>query len=167
MLHPFLLTQQLLGIIIAGLVAGRTKPFAAWPFVFIFGVCLAATQLLIHAVPPDLLYLFLLNFWAVAHLFIFMAAVAVAAFGRFSRTVSIPLFALLAVVISLDIQAEGPAVSDTLQATAATFLTGAVLILAISWAVSRTLPQWAEILTRIIAAWIAASSLMVLALMFR
>lgn len=162
MLHPFFLTQQLLGIVIAGFVAGRTRPFAVWPFVLMFGASLVAVQLVFYASPTVILYL-----WLAAHLVIFAAAGAVAAFGQLAPVAAIPLFVLLAAAIGLDIQPEGPALLDTAQATAATFLTGTILIIAISWVASRTLPQWGEILIRIVAAWIAASSLMMLALLFK
>lgn len=161
MLHPFL-TQQWLGMVLAGFIAGRTKPFAVWPFILMFGASLVAAQLLFHAVPTVTLYL-----WPAAQLIILAAAGAIAAFGQLAPVAAIPLFMLLAAVIGFDIQPEGPTVLGTAQATAATFLTGAILILAVGWLVSRPLPQWGEILVRVIAAWIAASALMVLAFLLR
>jgi hypothetical protein len=161
MLHPFI-TQQWLGIVLTGLIAGRTRPFALWPFLVMFGASLVAAQLLFPAVPAVVLYL-----WPAAQLIVLAAAGAIAAFGQIAPVAAIPLFLLLAAVIGFDIQPEGPAVLDTVQATAATFLTGAILISAVGWLVSRPLPQWGDILIRVVAAWIAASALMVLAFLLR
>jgi hypothetical protein len=127
------------------------------------GLGLAAGQWLATAFPV----LVLLHLWTATHLVILAAAVTVAASGDLPRALAISLVALLAVIIGADIQPEGPALSEKAEAAAATFLTGALLLLAIGWLVSRRMPQWAELAIRIVAAWIAASALMVLAFLFR
>jgi hypothetical protein len=162
MLHPVFLTHQLLCIVLAGLVAGRTQSAAIWRFLLAFGFGLVAGQWLPSAAPSLFWY-----FWHMTLIVILAASAMVAAFGRLPALVSIPMVALLGAVIGLDTQGEGPALSDMAQAAAATFLTGALVILAIGWGVSRPLPQWADVLVRVVAAWIAASSLMALALLMR
>ena len=100
MLHPIFLTQQLLGIVTAGLAAGRARPFAALPFLVSFGLGLAAGQWLATTFPA----LVLLHLWTATHLVILAASVTVAAFGQLPRTVAVILVALLAVIIGADIQ---------------------------------------------------------------
>ncbi|MGF1620176.1 MAG: HupE/UreJ family protein [Rhodomicrobiaceae bacterium] len=162
MLHPVFLTHQLACIVLAGLAAGRTQSVAAWGFLPAFAVGLVAGQWLSSAAPSLFWY-----FWHMTLVVILAASATVAAFGRLPALVSIPIVALLGAVIGLDTQGEGPAFSDMAQAAAATFLTGALIILAIGSLVSRPLPQWADVLVRVVAAWIAASSLMALALLMR
>lgn len=162
MLHPVFLTHHLLCIVLAGLVAGRTQSAAIWRFLPAFGIGLVAGQWLAAAAPSLFWY-----FWHTTLIVILAASAMVAAFGRLPALVSIPMVALLGAVIGLDTPGEGPALSDMAQAAAATFLTGALIILAIGWAVSRPMPQWGEVLVRVVAAWIAASSLMALALLMR
>jgi hypothetical protein len=162
MLHPIFLTHQLACIVLAGLVAGRTQSVGVWQFLPVFAVGLVAGQCLPAAAPALFWY-----FWHMTLVIILAASATVAAFGRLPALVSIPIMALLGAVIGLDTPVDGPALSDMAKAAAATFLTGALIMLTIGWLVSRPMPQWADVLVRVVAAWFAASALMALALLMR
>lgn len=158
MLHPLFLTHQLVCIVVAGLLAGRTRPTSVAPSIYAFGLGLVAAQWLRSSVPW-----ILTHYWMALLIGLVISAVIAASLERLVPTISTPLVAVLGVIVGLDTTGEGPAFSDTLQAVAATFVSATVIIFALGWTLSRAWPRWVDILARVIAAWAAAAGVMVLA----
>lgn len=158
MLHPLFLPHQLVCIVVAALLAGRTRPASVAPSIYAFGLGLVAAQWLRSSLPW-----ILTHYWMALLIALVISAVIAALLERLIPPISIPLVAVLGVIVGLDTAGEGPTFSDTLQAVAATFLSATAIISALGWTLSRPWPRWVDILARVIAAWAAAAGVMVLA----
>jgi hypothetical protein len=158
MLHPVLLTHQLLCLVTACLLIGRTRPVKIWQAVYGFGLGLLAAQWPRTQVPSVLTH-----YWIVSLVVLVVCSGVAAALPRLPAVISLPLLALLGAVIGLDTGGEGPGFANALLAVVATLLTSAIVLVPGGWLLSRPMPFWAEILVRVAAAWITAAALMVAA----
>lgn len=158
MLHPVLLTHQLLCLITACLLIGRTRPVMIWQAVYGFALGLIVAQWLRAQVP-----VVLMHYWIGSLVVLLVSGGVAAALPRVAPILSLPLLVTLGAVVGLDTSGEGPGFANALQAVVASLLTTAIILFAGGWLLSRQMPFWADIVVRVAAAWITAASLMVAA----
>lgn len=158
MLHPILLTHQLLCLIAGCLLIGRTRPVRIWQAVYVFGLALVAAQV-VRAQAPSVL----LHYWIASLVALIASGIAAAAFARVPAMVGVPLVGLLGGIVGLDTAGEGPTFIDTAAAVVASLLTSALFLFPGGWLLARPMPFWADVIVRVAAAWIAAATLMVAA----
>ena len=158
MLHPIALAHQLACLVTAGLVVARSRPAMLMPSMLAFGAALFAAQAARAAMPA-----IVAGYWLVALAAIVIAAIAAALLPRMPDWIAVGTTAVLGAVVGLDTMGEGPSLSQRLEAGLASAAAGAIVIAAIGGALSGRAQEWVEIGVRVVAAWVAAAAVMVLA----
>jgi hypothetical protein len=158
MLHPLLITHQALALIAAMLLIGRSPALSRWRAIVGF----AAAVGLAHGAQGFLPGLFT-YYWIAASALIAAAAAMAAAFDPIPARLALPAIIILGSVIGLDTDADTPGLWPRLEAVAAAIFTGTLLLLLAGFIGSYSLPSPIRLMARILAAWIAAATMMILA----
>jgi hypothetical protein len=162
MLHPFFYTTQLIAILVAILLAARTRPIALGPIAICFATGLICTQA-IRIDQTSLLYLY----WLGTYISLFVIATLVAVLPRLWPGLSLLLVVPLGGVVGLGTRGDGPALSDQVEIGLASAISSIMVIVAAGWLLSRPRSDWADMFLRVAGAWIAASTAMILVSAFR
>ncbi len=161
MLHPFLVMEQLLCLVAAVLVVGR---LGAENFLRAFFAMLSAV-LLFKGVHIAVLQLG--AWWYLPVIITFVAGLTVMAFRRIALLSGLLLIFLLMGAYSVAILPEEATPQGLYAALAAALASAALLFIFPGLLLNRVESFWGGILLRIAGAWIAAISMMYLALAFR
>jgi urease accessory protein len=153
-LHPLLVPVHLLALVGAGIVLGQNAPRASRPALPLFAACLAAA--LVAAGPAGTPPAALL---AVA-----LAAGLLVAAGRGLPALVVAVAAAAGVAVGLDSAPLEAASGEARLAAAGTFA-GALIVVILSGGIAAaTAAPWQRIAVRTLGSWIAAVSLIALAL---
>ncbi|MEQ1694265.1 MAG: hypothetical protein ABL901_00350 [Hyphomicrobiaceae bacterium] len=98
---------------------------------------------------------------------LFAIATLVAVLPRLWPGLSLLLVVPLGSVVGLGTRGDGPALSDQVEIGIASAISSITVIVTTGWLLSRPKGDWADIVFRVAAAWIAASTAMVLTTAFR
>lgn len=158
MLHPLLLEHQLLCVMAAGLILARAAPQRP-----LSGLALITASVIGGNAARGFLpmYGFYVPFVLTA---IVATGLLVVSFERPAFAAAAICLIALGAAIGLDTSAEGPGIWHVAEAIAASLLTTLIVATLIGVAFRSPARAWVIILARIIAAWITAAALMMLAL---
>lgn len=158
MLHPLLITHQALALITAMLLIARSPALSRWRTVLAFIVALGIGHIAQGMLPALFTY-----YWIAASALIAIAATLAATLDPVPPRLAFPAIVVLGAIIGLDTHGEGSGLWPRLQAVSAAGLAGALLLLAAGFVGGYALPRPLRILARILGAWIAAATIMILA----
>jgi len=164
MLFPLVYPLQILSILVATLVTSRTKPVAIWQAVVSFAIGLFLAQELRVYAPPETVDHY---YWVLALVVICLGAFSVASFPYLALPVATPAIMALGAVVGFDTWGLGGTKFDQQLAAVGATVTSAIVLFVVGWLLSRPKPHWADILIRVVAAWVAACAVMVLAFAFK
>ncbi len=157
LLHPLVIPDFLLCLFAAALVVARTAsiPSLAWIAAFCISIPIGSlAQDAVLSVPnTELLPLSLAG----------LMALIVAVSPEIDMSQGILAILLLGFAVGLGIFPEGSSRWDLYQAVIAAMLSGAIIIFAVGWPLSKLRSHWGKVLIRVAGAWIAAIAMMVLA----
>ena len=162
MLHPLLITHQVLAIATAMLLIARSPLLSRWRTLLAFAIALALANALQGFIPALFTY-----YWIAASALIAIAAFFVAALDPVPPRLALPAITLLGALIGLDIHGEGPGAWARIEAVSAAMLTTTVLLFTVGFLGSYPLPRPLRLAARIAAAWISAATIMILAFALR
>ncbi len=162
MLHPLLITHQALALFTAMLLMARSPALSRWRTALIFAAALAMAHIAQGFLPGLFSY-----YWLVASALITAAAGLVAALDPVPPRLALPAIALLGALIGLDTHGEAAGLWPRIEAVSAAMLTGVMLLMLAGFLGGYPLAKPLRLLARILAAWIAAATIMVLAFALR
>ncbi len=161
MLHPFLVMEQLLCLVAAVLIVGR---MGSHNFLRAFLAMLAGTLIAkaAHIAVPQIA-----AFWYLPVVFTFVAGIALLSFEKIALLPGMAMIFLLMAAYGVAIIPDEPTPSGLYAALAAALLSAAILFIFPGLQLNRVKSFWGGVLLRVAGAWLAAVSLMYLALAFR
>ena len=162
MLHPLLLIHQALALAAAALLFGQSPGLSRWRTLVAFAACLALGSLVQGTIPNLFKY-----YWIAATALTASAAAMAALFFPVPPRLALPAIAVLGLLIGLDTHSEAPGRWSQAMSVSAAIVTGSILLLLAGFIGSYHLPRPLRLLARIMAAWIAAATIMILAFAFR
>lgn len=162
MLHPLLVTHQALALAAAALLLFQSPRLSRWRSILAFVIAIAAGNLAQGLIPNLFSW-----YWMASAALLTASGAAAAALDPVPPRLALPLIAALGLIVGLDVHPEGPGAWARAAALSATATTGSLLLLVAGFAGSYALPRPARVLARILAAWIAAAVLMILAFALR
>jgi hypothetical protein len=162
MLHPLLLIHQALALGTAALLIGQSPGLSRWRALIAFAACLALGSLVQGAIPNLFKY-----YWIAATALTASAAALAALFFPVPPRLALPAIAILGFLVGLDTHGEAPGPWSRAMSASAAIVTGSILLLLAGFIGSYHLPRPLRLLARIMAAWIAAATIMILAFAFR
>jgi len=159
-LHPFIITEHLFCLILAGLIAGLYGPRVIW---ISLGLLLGGILIgfLAQSVIPIISWLWMLPLGAamIAGLMVLSAAPIGAQFW-------VGIIFMLGFSVGLETDPEGVFFMDKLRTLGGLVLAGGAVLLTIGWPLQGTERSWVRILARVVSSWITAIAMLVLALSF-
>ncbi|MFZ1813878.1 MAG: HupE/UreJ family protein [Rhizobiaceae bacterium] len=160
MLHPILITEQLILLGAMALVAGRMKGmFVQAALAFVAGIAVGkAAHLAIPWLPL---------FWYVPLALVLLAGLAVASLPGISVRLGAGLIFLLAGALSIDIIPDQPEPASLGVAVAATLASGLLFLLLVGLPLQKVESRWGKVVIRVAGAWLAAIALLNLALVWK
>ena len=158
MLHPLLLIHHALALATAALLIGQSPPLSRWRTLIAFAACLALGALVQGAIPNLFKY-----YWIAATALTALAAL----FFPVPPRLALPAIAVLGLLVGLDTHGEAPGPWSRAMSASAAIVTGSILLLLAGFIGSYHLPRPLRLLARIMAAWIAAATIIILAFAFR
>ena len=162
MLHPLLITHQALALLTAMLLIARSPALSRWRTALIFAATLAMAHVAQGFLPGLFAY-----YWIAASALIAAAAGIVVALDPVPPRLALPAIAILGALIGLDTHGEAPGLWPRMAAVSAAILTGVALLMLAGFLGGYALPKPLRLLARILAAWIAAATIMILAFALR
>ena len=162
MLHPLLLIHHALALATAALLIGQSPPLSRWRTLIAFAACLALGALVQGAIPNLFKY-----YWIAATALTASAAALAALFFPVPPRLALPAIAVLGLLVGLDTHGEAPGPWSRAMSASAAIVTGSILLLLAGFIGSYHLPRPLRLLARIMAAWIAAATIIILVFAFR
>jgi hypothetical protein len=162
MLHSLLLIHHALAMATAALLIGQSPGLSRWRTLIAFAACLALGALVQGAIPNLFKY-----YWIAATALTASAAAMAALFFPVPPRLALPAIAVLGILIGLDTHGEAPGLWSQAMSVSAAIVTASILLLLAGFIGFYHLPRPLRLLARIMAAWIAAATIMILAFAFR
>jgi hypothetical protein len=161
MLHPLIQLEIAACIVCGTLLVARSDKFQPIQFL----VAIAAfipTAYLLAEVGSNIPYL-----WSTTLVVALAASVACAALNKIDSKAAVYLLVALGVGIGMSTEPEIPTTRGTIEILAATILTTAILVVGVGSILRMVKFGWSDVLLRVAASWVAATTLMMVALLFQ
>lgn len=160
-LHPFIIIDHFVCLVLAGLIAGLYGPKSIWlSLASLIGGVIAGY--LLQAVIPiiEIFWMLPLASALVAGLMV-LGAVPLGPFRWLGVIIA------LGTAVGLETDPEGVLFIDRIDTLGGLVIAAAILLLIIGWPLSRASNPWISIMARIVSSWISAVAGLVLALNFQ
>ena len=157
-LHPFIITEHMLCLILVGFIAGLYGPLSLWKSlgILVAGLLFGfASQLIIPII--DVIWMAPLAMAMLAGLLVLTAP-------PLGVGVWLVIIFALAFVVGLETDPEGAFVIDWVQTLAGLMVAGALLLVLLGWPLRNASQPWVSIVARVVSSWIVAIAVLVLAL---
>jgi hypothetical protein len=162
MLHPLVVSHHLLALLAAGLLLFQAPRLSRWRSIAAFVAALAAANAAQGLIPNLFSW-----YWIASSSLLAAAGATTAIADPVPPRLALPLIAALGVLLGFDIHAEVAGPWARAEAVSATALTGSLMLLLAGFAGGYHLPRPVRVLARILAAWITAAVVMILAFALR
>ena len=159
-LHPFIITEHMLCLILAGFIAGLYGPLSLWKSlgILVAGLLVGFTSQLIIPI-IDVIWMLPLASAVLAGLLVLSAP-------PLAIRVWLAIIFALGFAVGLETDPEGAFVIDWVQTLAGLMVAGALLLVLLGWPLGNASQSWVGIVARVVSSWIVAIAVLVLALNF-